>query len=226
MDLIRVVVYALALVGFVAVVLGLLSIGRSIKWCPAEGCSVQGSIEAISSSLATIFAFAAVVVALQALRVQRNASEAELRAYIFLDRAEYVSTTDSIEIALRNCGGTPALNLDIVLDLQLVEDRESELEVSFDCAYPFGAIGPDKYQTLDWPEVCSKRSADLEHLHSKSKHICVAGWIAYDDIFGVRHRLKVQTALTSDGKEFRKKLDIIRQVNETPALGAAAAVAS
>ncbi|MER9273462.1 hypothetical protein [Mesorhizobium sp. M0643] len=217
-DLGRVVVYALAFVGFTAIILEVVSLYRPIKWCPTEGCSIQGSLEAISSSLATIFALAAVIIAMQALRVQRNAAEAELRAYMFIDRAEYDSTTDTIEIALRNCGSTPALNLEIVLDLQLVEDRDKDLEASINCLYPFGAIGPDKYQTLDWPEVCSKRRAELDHLHKQTKHICVVGWISYDDIFGARHQLRVQTALTSDGKQFRKKLDIVRLVNRSLAI--------
>ncbi|MEF0944324.1 hypothetical protein [Rhizobium sp. BR 362] len=214
-DFARVVIYAFALVGFAGVAAFLL-VPRTIDWCKGDGCSAQGWIGAVSGSLATIFALAAVVVAIQALRVQRKASEAELRAYMFTDRAEYDVAADAIEIAIRNCGATPALNADIFLDLQLVDKRDDDLQADVNAKYRLGVVGPDKYHTLDWINVTAKRTDHLAELHIGAKHICVTGWIDYEDIFGGRHRLRIQTALTSDGKVFRKKLDILRQDLESP----------
>lgn len=61
------------------------------------------------------------------------------------------------------------------------------------------------------PNVASSRIDDLGALHRNANHICVVDHIDYDDIFGKRHRLNIQTALTSDSKKLRSKLDIIRQ---------------
>jgi hypothetical protein len=209
-DFVRVIIWALAAIGLAGIVT-VLSMTGPVSWCGTEGCSIQGWVGAVSGSLAMIFALAAVVVSMQALRVQRKASEAELRAYMFTDRAEYDVANDTMEVVIRNCGATPALNLDIVLDLQLVCDRNQDLVADVGSAYKLGVVGPDKHHTLDWPDVASSRIDNLGALHRNTKHICVVGYIDYDDIFGKRHRLEIQTALTSDGKKFRNKLDIIRQ---------------
>lgn len=209
-DFGRVIIWTLAVVGLGSIAT-VLSMTGPVNWCGAEGCSIQGWVGAISGSLAMVFALAAVIVSMQALSVQRKASEAELRAYMFTDRADYDVANDTMEVVIRNCGATPALNLDIVLDLQLVGDRDQDLIADVGSAYKLGVVGPDKHHTLDWPDVASSRMDDLGALHRNTKHICVVGYIDYDDIFGKRHRLKIQTALTSDGKRFRNKLDIIRQ---------------
>ena len=204
-----------ALVGLAGTV-ALLSMAQPVTWCPKDGCSIQSWVEVISGSLATVFALVTVVVAMQALRVQRKGSETQLRAYMIIDRAEFDASIDSVDIAFKNCGATPALDLEIVIDLEIVVDRDANFAVPISNMFEFGVIGPEKFQTLDWIDVTSKRAADLPALHASTKHICVGGWIDYSDIFGVRHRLTFHTAMTSDGAKFRKKLDIIRQAYEQP----------
>ncbi|MGR8964190.1 hypothetical protein [Rhizobium leguminosarum] len=199
-----------ALIGLAGTVV-LLSIAQPVEWCPKDGCSIQSWVGVISGSLATIFALITVVVAMQALRVQRKGSEAQLRAYMIVDRAEFDTSSDTIEIAFKNCGSTPAINLEIVLDLDLMSERDAHLVAPVTNMFKLGVVGPDKFQTLDWIAVTSKRRADLLAMHAGTTHLCVGGWIDYGDIFGTRHRLTVHTALTSDGTTFRKKLDIVRQ---------------
>ncbi|WSH67940.1 hypothetical protein U8Q05_26740 (plasmid) [Rhizobium ruizarguesonis] len=206
---------AFALIGIAGTV-ALLSMAQPVKWCSTDGCSIQGWVGVISSSLATVFALVTVVVAMQALRVQRKGSEAQLRAYMIIERAEFDMSSDSVDIAFKNCGATPALDFEIVIDLDMVTDRDAILPVPLTNMFKFGVIGPDKFQTLDWIKVTSTRRVYLLDLHAGTKHICFGGWIDYSDIFGARHRLTVHMALTSDGTTFRKKLDIIRQTYEKP----------
>lgn len=183
----------------------------SIFWCEQGKCSVQYWLGAASEGLATMLAFGAVVVAFGALRAQNAATSTELRAYVFLDKAEYEQKSDTIFVALRNCGATPAQNIKILLDMTTLSSPASSLIVPDDNLMVLGAIGPDRFNTLDWPKISVTFRDSLKAIQRSTEHICVGGHVEYDDVFGGRHRLNVHLALPHDGKKFSAKLDIIKQ---------------
>ncbi|TPN86397.1 hypothetical protein FJ987_09535 [Mesorhizobium sp. CU2] len=201
MWVIRIARDALAWIGLLTIFAIALALSIGPTWCLADNCSVQGWLSALSGWAGAIAAASTIGmlwrqsseavrsadIGQSALEHDRETSRTQLRAYVFLENADLNETERYAMLTFRNLGATPARNVKLTADVNLVNNRGIYEKISIE-----GLV--ENIPPIGQSDVFEHRialgfinTAVAIEIRQGDTQLTISGDIKYEDVFGDSH---------------------------------------
>lgn len=137
--------------------------------------------------------------------------EQQLRAYIFVETAEFHDANDRVEVRIVNRGQTPATEVKGSYRLWITPRDGPDPNWSDEPVMEIGAMGPGGGFTRYFEKVVVGINAgeNAEAVFADEQEVHCAGQIEYVDAFGAKRGLHFRLFLRRQGASFQQKLNFM-----------------